>query len=173
MTSPRQEPAQVSLPSDREVLVTRTFQAPRELVFRAWTEPELLKRWLTGLPGWSMPICEMDLRVGGRFRWGWRSEEDGVHFGFHGVFQEVDPPARIRHTEIFDPGSMGGSMTESGEAIVTLSLEEHDGVTTARTLIAYASQEARDAALATGMTDGMEVSYKELDRLLSEGVGVG
>lgn len=173
MTAPGQEPAQVSLPSDREVMVTRTFNAPRALVYRAWTEPELIQRWLLGPPGWTMPVCEMDLRVGGRFRWGWRSEEDGTHFGFHGVFEEVDPPARIRHTEIYDPGSAGGSMTESGEAIVTLTLEERDGVTTARTRIEYASKEARDAALSTGMTEGMEMSYQKLDQLLVEGVGVG
>ena len=173
MSAPGQEPAEVALPSDREVLVTRTFQAPRELVFRAWTEPDLMRRWLTGMPGWTMPVCEMDLRPGGRYRWGWRSEADGLQFGFHGVFQEVEPPARIRHTQTFDPGTMGGSMTESGEAIITLTLEERDGVTTARTRIEYASEEARDAALATGMTDGMEISYRMLDELLAEGAASG
>ncbi len=170
MTARGRNPAQVSLPSDREVVVTRTFHAPRALVYRAWTEPELMQRWLIGLPGWTMPVCEMDPRVGGRFRWVWRSEEDGSQFGFHGVFQEVDPPARIRHTQNFDAGNLGGSMTESGEAIVTLSLDERNGITTARTRIAYASKAARDAAVATGMTDGMEMSYQKLDGLLAEGV---
>ncbi len=167
MSAPKQKPAEVSLPSDREVLVTRSFQAPRELVFRAWTEPALMQRWASGLPGWTMPVCEMDVRVGGRFRWGWHSDADGVHFGFHGVFQEVDPPSRIRHTQIYDPGRAGGSMTESGEAIVTLTLEEQGGRTIARTRIEYGSKEARDAALATGMTDGMEMSYQNLDGLLA------
>jgi uncharacterized protein YndB with AHSA1/START domain len=170
MTAQGRNPAEVSLPSDREVEVIRTFDAPRSLVYRAWTEPELMKRWTLGYPGWTMPVCEMDVRPGGRFRWVWRSEEDGTEFGFHGVYQVVDPPVRVRNTQIYDPGGMGGSMTESGEAIITLTLEERDGMTTARTRIAYGSREARDAAMATGMTDGMELSYQQLDGLLAEGV---
>jgi uncharacterized protein YndB with AHSA1/START domain len=168
MTTKQQEPAQVSLPNDREVVVTRTFSAPRALVFRAYTEPALMQRWLKGPPGWSMPVCEMDLREGGTYRWGWRSDEDGKEFGFHGVFKEVDPPARIRHTQHYDPGDMGGSMGEAGESMVAVSFQERDGTTTVTTRISYASKEARDAAMASGMTDGMELSYQSLDRLLSE-----
>jgi uncharacterized protein YndB with AHSA1/START domain len=84
--------AQVTLPSEREVKVTRSFRAPRALVYRAYTEPELVRRWLLGPPGWSMPVCEMDVRVGGRFRWLWRSDENGSEFGFSGTFREVQPP---------------------------------------------------------------------------------
>ena len=162
------EKAQVSLPSDREVLVTRSFHAERELVWEAYTTPELVKRWLLGPPGWTMPVCEMDVRPGGTFRWLWRSEEDGKQFGFHGRFTEVERPTKIRHTESYDPGDIGGNMGEAGEATVTLTLTEKGGVTTLWTLIDYGSREARDAAMSTGMTDGMEMSYQKLEELLAE-----
>lgn len=160
--------AQVTLPSDGEVLVTRAFSASRALVYRAYTDPELVQRWLLGPPGWTMPVCEMDVRVGGSFRWLWRSDEDGSEFGFHGEFVEVEPRERLKHTEIYDPGDVGGEMGEGGESMVTLAFEEEDGMTTVTTLIDFGSKEARDAALATGMTDGMEMSYQSLDSLLAE-----
>jgi uncharacterized protein YndB with AHSA1/START domain len=117
------EKAQVALPSDREVKVTRSFKAPRSLVYRAWTEPDLVRRWMLGAPGWAMPECEMDVRVGGRFRWRWRSEKDGSEFGFTGVFREVTPVARIVHTEAYDPGDVGGG--DPGEdAIVTVTFAD-------------------------------------------------
>ena len=99
--------AQVTLPSDREVKVTRSFRAPRALVYRAYTEPALVRRWLLGPPGWSMPVCEMDVRVGGRYRWRWRSDTDGKEFGFAGTFREVQPPSRLVHSETYDPGTVG------------------------------------------------------------------
>ena len=157
--------AQVTLPSDREVKVTRSFRAPRVLVYRAYTEPELVRRWLLGPPGWSMPVCEMDVRVGGRFQWRWRSEENGSEFGFLGSFRELQPSSKIVHTEAYDPGTVGGGYP-GPEAIVTVTFTEDSGVTTVTTLIDFGSQEARDAAVATGMTDGMEKSYQLLDRLL-------
>jgi uncharacterized protein YndB with AHSA1/START domain len=159
--------AQVTLPSDREVTVVRSFRAPCALVYRAYTEAELVRRWLLGPPGWSMPICEMDVRVGGRYRWRWRNDEDGSEFGFTGVFREVQPSARLVHTEAYDPGSVGGGYPGS-EAIVTVTLSEEGGVTTMTTLIDFGSKEARDAAVATGMTDGMEQSYQLLDQLLTQ-----
>ncbi len=93
------EKAQVTLPSDREVKVTRSLKAARQLVYRAYTEPALVQRWLLGPPGWSMPVCEMDVRVGGRYRWRWRSDEDASEFGFAGTFREVQPLSRLVHTE--------------------------------------------------------------------------
>jgi uncharacterized protein YndB with AHSA1/START domain len=159
--------AQVTLPSDREVKVTRSFKGPRALVFRAWTEPELVRRWMLGPPGWAMPVCEMDVRVGGRFRWRWRSEEKGDEFGFTGVFREVVPPSRIVHTEGYDPGTVGG-LYPGEDAIVTVTFVEDGGVTTVTTLADFGSNKARDSAMATGMTDGMEQSYQLLDRLLAE-----
>ncbi|MBN1240089.1 MAG: SRPBCC family protein [Gammaproteobacteria bacterium] len=158
--------AQVSLPSDHEVKVTRQFDAPRELVFRAYTTPALMQRWLLGYPGWTMPVCEMDVRVGGKFRWRWRNDKDGSEFGFHGTFKEVDPPARIVHTEYYDPGDIGGSMGEG--SLITVELTEKDGITTLVTLMDFGTKEARDAAMSTGMTDGMEMSYQVLDALLAE-----
>ena len=80
------EKAQVSLPSDTEVRVTRDFAAPRQLVWRAHTDPKLVRRWMLGPPGWSMPVCEMDVRPGGKYRWRWRSDQNGAEFGFHGDF---------------------------------------------------------------------------------------
>jgi len=158
--------AQVTLPSEREVQVTRSFKAPRALVYRAYTEPELLRRWLLGPPGWSMPVCEMDVRVGGRYRWRWRSDENGKEFGFSGVFREVQPPARLVHTEAYDPGTVADGYPN--EAIVTVTFTDEGQRTTMTTLIDFGSKEAREAAMATGMTDGMEQSYQLLDRLVDE-----
>lgn len=162
------ETAQVSLPSDSEVSVSRSFDASAALVYRAYTTPELVQRWLTGPAGWAMPVCEMDVRVGGRYRWRWRSNEDGSEFGFHGEFLEVEPEVRLRHTEVFDPGDTGENMGDQ-PATVTVTFEERDGVTTVTTLVDYGSKASRDAALATGMTDGMEASYKKLEELLAQG----
>ena len=161
------EKAQVTLPSDREVKVTRSFKAPRALVYKAYTEPQLVRRWLGGYPGWSMPVCEMDVRVGGRYQWRWRTDDGKQEFGFSGEFREVVPATRMVHTEAYDAGSLGGSYP--GEpAIVTITFVEEGGVTTVTTLINYSSKEARDGAVKTGMTDGMETSYQSLDTLLAE-----
>jgi uncharacterized protein YndB with AHSA1/START domain len=154
----------VTLPNDRDVVVVRRFDAPRELVFDAWTTPALVQKWLLGPPGWTMPVCEMDVRPGGKYRWRWRSDENGAEFGFSGEFREVVRPSRIVHVERYEPGDVGGEM---GEALVTSELTEKDGVTTYKMTIRYASKEVRDAALATGMTDGMEQSYRKLDELLA------
>jgi len=155
----------VTLPNDRDVVVVRSFDAPRTLVFDAWTKPELMQRWLLGPPGWTMPVCEMDVRPTGKFRWRWRNEQSGAEFGFSGEFHEVVKPSRIVHVERFDPGDVGGQM---GEALVTSVLTEKNGITTYSTTIHYASKDVRDAALKTGMTDGMEQSYEKLDALVVE-----
>lgn len=160
--------AQVTQPSEREVKVTRSFKAPRALVYRAYTEPELVRRWLLGPPGWSMPVCDMDVRVGGQYRWRWRSDDDGSEFGFFGTFREVRPSSKLVHTEAYDPGTVGGGYPDGEDALVTVTFTEDGGVTTVTTLIDFGSKEARDAAVATGMTDGMEQSYELLDRLLAE-----
>jgi uncharacterized protein YndB with AHSA1/START domain len=159
------EKAQVTLPSDREVKVARSFRAPRTLVYRAYTEPALVQRWLLGPPGWSMPVCEMDVRVGGRYRWRWQSDAGGKEFGFAGTFREVQPTSKLVHTEVYDPGTIGDAHPQD-EALVTVRFIEDGGVTTVTTLIAFGSKEARDASVASGMTDGMEQSYQLLDALL-------
>jgi len=161
------KPAEASLPSDTEVLVTRSFDAPARLVCRAYMEPDLMRRWCGGFPGWSMPVCEMDMRVGGKYEWRWRNDEDGMEFGFTGDVLEVTEQQRIVHTQAFDPGNMGIAM--GGEpSIITVTFDEIDGITTVATTIKYASQADRDEALSTGMTDGMEMNYKKLDELLAE-----
>jgi uncharacterized protein YndB with AHSA1/START domain len=159
--------AQVTLPTDREVKVTRSFRAPRALVYRTYTEPRLVQRWLLGPPGWSMPVCEMDVRVGGRFRWRWRNDQDRSEFGFAGTFREVQPASRLVHTQAYDPGTIEGGYPGE-DALVTVTFTEDAGVTTVTTLIDFGSKDARDAAVATGMTDGMEQSYRLLDQVLSE-----
>jgi uncharacterized protein YndB with AHSA1/START domain len=163
------EKAQISLPTEREVRVVRRFNAPRELVYRAHTEPQLVQRWMLGPPGWSMPVCEMDVRVGGTYRWRWRSHEDGKEFGFHGVFRVVDAPASLVHEEHYDAGDVGGTMPTAEPAIITAEFSEHAGVTTLTTTMLFPSQQARDGAVSTGMTDGMEMSYQSLDKLLAKG----
>jgi len=148
------------------VKVVRAFKAPRELVYKAYTTPELMQRWLLGPPGWAMPVCEMDVRVGGKYRWRWRSVENGQEFGFHGEFRVVEPGHRLVHTEYYDPGDVGGDMGEG--ALITVELTEQGGVTTMTTLMDYYTKAARDAAMSTGMTDGMEMTYQRLDELLPE-----
>jgi uncharacterized protein YndB with AHSA1/START domain len=161
------EKAEVTLPSDCEVQVTRSFNAPRALVFRAFTEPDLVKRWMLGPPGWSMPVCEMDVREGGSYRWRWRSYADGSEFGFSGTFREVRAGEKLVHTEGYDPGDMGGGYPGKA-ALVTVTFAEDAGITTVTSRIDFGSKEGRDAAVATGMTDGMEMSYQLLDRLLTD-----
>src|SRR5438067_6890119 len=113
----------LTLSDDRAIVVTRVFDAPRSLVFDAMTKPEMLKRWLTGAPGWSMAVCEMDLRVGGAYRWVWRGP-DGAEMGMGGVHREIVPPERIVCTQVFDQDWTGG------EAVGTLVLTEREGQTT-------------------------------------------
>jgi len=147
---------------DREIVVTRVFNASRALVFDAMTKPELLKRWLTGAPGWSMVVCEVDLRVGGKYRWVWRGP-DGAEMGMGGVHREIVPPERIVCTQLFDQDWTGG------EAVGTLVLTEKDGQTTLANTILYASREARDAVLKTPMGQGMAMGYDQLEALLAAG----
>ncbi len=160
------EPAQVTLPSDREVRVTRQFNAPRQFVYDAHTKAELLPKWL-GYPGWDMPVNEMDVRVGGKYRWIWKNREDAKQFGFFGTFTEVNAPSRLAHDQFYDPGDVGGAMPAGDPCLVALDLTEDDGVTTLVCTMTFVSKAARDDALSTGMADGMEFSYTRLDAALS------
>lgn len=154
---------QVTTPSDREITVTRSVRAPRALVWRAYTDPDLIPRWLLGPPGWSMPVCEMDARVGGAYRYLWVSDADkAVKMGLSGVHREVEAPARLVATQTFEPDMMGG------ESLVRTTFDEADGVTTIVTTILYASKEIRDAAAASGMEVGMEAGYQRLEGLLAD-----
>lgn len=155
----------VDTPSDREVRVTRQFNAPAQLVWDAHTKPDLVKRWQGYPDGWSMPVCDMDVRIGGSYRWRWRTDESQQEFGFFGKYLEVKPPARLVFEQHYDPGSFGVPMT-SEPAIITNVFEEASGLTTLTVTMLFASREERDKAAATGMTDGMEVSYQRMDALL-------
>lgn len=156
----------VDTPSDREVRVTRTFKAPAQLVWDAHTKPDLVRIWLRGYDGWSFPVCDMDVRVGGSFRWRWRSDETQQEFGFFGTYREVTPPARLVFEEHYDPGSFGVAMMKE-PALITSVFEEGGGVTTLTVTMRYASKAERDDAIATGATDGMEHNYKHLDEVLA------
>jgi uncharacterized protein YndB with AHSA1/START domain len=147
---------------DREIVLTRIFQAPRSLVFKALTTPELVKRWLLGPPGWSMVNCEIDLKVGGVFRYEW-CNSDGTKMGMHGVYREIVPSERIVNTESF----YFGCEPQSGEQITTASLTEDHGQTTLRGVVLYPSREARDATIASGMERGLAASYDRLAKLLT------
>lgn len=146
---------------DREIVMTRVFDAPRRLVFDAFTKPELLKRWLTGPPGWTMPVCEIDLRVGGALRYLWRGPA-GEEMGMSGVFREITPPDRIVGTEKFDQSWY------PGEAVGTVVLTEQGGKTTLTQTIVYESREARDMVLKSPMEQGLGMSYNSLAALLSQ-----
>ena len=145
-------------PSDREVVVTRVVDAPRRLVFDAMSNPKHVPQWLTGPAGWTMPVCEIDLRPGGAWRYVYR-QPDGAEMTLQGSYREVAPPERIVSTESWGP--------EWPETINTLVLTEAAGQTTITMTIRYPSQEARDAALRSGMKDGMDQGFARLDGLLA------
>ena len=144
-------------PSDREILGTRVVDAPRELVWEAWTNPEHVPHWLLGPEGWTMPVCEIDLHPGGAWHFVWR-RSDGTEMEMRGAYREVEPPERLVHTE-----SWGGDWPET---LNTLILSEEDGKTTMAQTVLYPSKEARDAALATGMKKGASISFERLDEYL-------
>lgn len=160
-------PLQVTTPSDREILVTREFNAPRTLVWDTISNPALIRRWMFGPPGWEMTACEEDARVGGTFRWGW-SGPDGASLTLSGVYQEIVPPERCVRTEIFDiPGVPPGA----AEQLATLVLTDQGEKTLLTLTLLYSSKEARDGAIASGMEHGMSASYDRLDEIL-EGAAV-
>ena len=145
---------------DREIVITRVFDAPRALLFDAFTKPELVQQWLLGPPGWSMPVCEIDLRVGGAYRYVWR-HANGNEMGMGGVYREIAAPERIVATEKFDEAWY------PGEAVGTLVLSEQSGKTTVTQTVLYQSREARDAVLKSGMEKGVSASYDRLAELLT------
>jgi uncharacterized protein YndB with AHSA1/START domain len=149
---------EVTTPSDREIAMTRVFDAPARLVFDAWTKPELIKRWLGVRAGWTMAVCEVDLRVGGAYRFVWRGPD--MTMGMRGAYREVVPPVRLVSTEKFDEAWY------EGEAVDTLLLVERDGKTTVTTTVRYVSREVRDAVIKSGMATGVAEGYDKLAELL-------
>ncbi len=151
------ETLKLTTPSDREVVFTRVFNAPRRLVFEAWTNPKHVTRWMLGPEGWTMPVCEIDLRPGGEWHFVWR-RANGTQMEMRGVYREVVPPERLVSTE-----SWGADWPET---VNTLLLVEENGKTTMTQTILYPSKDARDAATKTGMKDGAEQSYDRLEAYL-------
>ena len=152
----------VTAPSDSEVVVSREFDAPRQLVYLAFTKRELVQKWLLGPPGWTMPVCEIDLRVGGKYHYRWRSEAEKQEFGFVGTFQKIEPNIMLETIEAPE------GIPAPGKAKVTTAFSDVGQKTRVVYVMDFGTKEARDAAVATGMTDGMEMSFKLLDKLLAE-----
>jgi uncharacterized protein YndB with AHSA1/START domain len=144
-------------PTDNELVVTRVVDAPRRLVFDAWTNPKHIPQWLLGPEGWTMPVCEIDLRAGGKWRYVWR-KSDGAEMAMAGAVREVAPPERLVTTESWGP--------DWPETVNTVVFTEEDGKTTITLTVRYPSKEARDAAMKTGMKEGMDMSFIRLDKVV-------
>jgi uncharacterized protein YndB with AHSA1/START domain len=140
-------------PSEREIEITRVFDAPRHLVWDAWTRPEHVPQWMLGPGGWTMPVCEIDLRPGGAWHFVWR-RSDGTEMEMNGVYQEVLPPERLVSTESWGP--------DWPETLNTLLLDEKAGRTTITLTLLYPSREDRGAALQTGIRYGVSMSFDRL-----------
>ncbi len=159
----------VTTPTDLEIVMTREFDAPRQLVWDAMTRPELMRRWMFMPPGWTWAECEMDVRVGGKFRWAWNGHDGAIAMTISGEHREVNPPAKIVHTERME---MGPGQSDCGpscdnnevwELLSTLELTEVAGRTRMRMTLLFPSKQARDAAVASGMEHGMAAGYDSLD----------
>src|SRR5687767_14619761 len=151
----------VRIHADREIVLSRTFDAPRTLVFAAMTEPTLIRRWLSGPPGWSLAECTLDLRVGGTYRYVWHGP-NGERMGMGGAFREVAAPVRFVGTEKFD------EPWYPGEAVGDFVLTEHGAKTLFTLTLRYQSREARDGVIATRMPAGAAAGYEKLAQLLDE-----
>jgi uncharacterized protein YndB with AHSA1/START domain len=152
---------------DREIKGTREFDAPRKLVWEAFTKPEWLKRWLLGPEGWILTVCDVDLRLRGTYRYVWFNEKQNLSMGMGGSFLEIDKPKRIVSTEKFDQSWYAGEM------VGTLELIEKDGKTIIHQNFRYDSRETRDGVLRSPMETGMAASYQRLDRVLAEAAAEG
>ncbi|MEO6324045.1 MAG: SRPBCC domain-containing protein [Thermoanaerobaculia bacterium] len=154
--TPRAGTLEVTMPSDREIKMTRCFDAPRALVFDSMVKPELLKRWMLGPPGWTMAICEVDLRVGGGYRVVWRGTGPREEFTVSGVYKEVAAPERFVNTE-----TMGNV-----ETLQTNVFTEANGRTTFTQTTLFATREDCDATMKSGAGDGMDACYDNLEDML-------
>lgn len=154
----------VSTPTDSTIVLTRTFKAPRRLVWEAMFTPDRMRRWMLPPPGWTMTVCECEPRVGGALKLVWKSEEADPAMTLHGVFTEVVTHERIVHTETM----VLGSGQTIGRLVETHEFAENGGVTTMRITQAYGSKEERDGAIASGMDQGMEAGYERLDAVLAQ-----
>jgi uncharacterized protein YndB with AHSA1/START domain len=152
---------QVTLPTDRTIQLVRVFDAPRDLVFAAMTQPALMQRWLGVFAGWTLPVCEFDARPGGAFRYVWRGP-DGTEMGYRGKLREFVPPERFVGEGDFDQS------WHSGNEVSTTVLTESNGRTTMTQTVEYDSQATRDMVLQTPMKDGMGAGFDTLDTVLAD-----
>ena len=150
----------VKAKGERELVIRRAFNAPKELVFQAHTECRYLKRWMFGPDGWSLDVCEIDLTVGGKYRWVWKKGE--IEMGMGGEYREIARPDRMVSTEQFD------DPWYPGEGISTVTFVEAEGVTTLTNTMLYVSREARDTVLQSPMEEGLSLGYDRLEALLAE-----
>lgn len=165
-TDNRHGSAVVTLQGDTDMLVTRRFDAPAALVYRAWTTPEYVKRWW-GFPTSEWLVCDIDFRVGGSWRFVIRDQ--GQEVGFHGEYREIDAPKRLVSTEVYEGfPPPEGTGPDDHAAVNTMTLEESDGVTTMTILTRYRQREHRDGAIASGMESGMQVSFDRMEDLVRE-----
>ena len=153
--------AKVTLPSDRQILITREFDAPKELVWKAWTTPELVRRWWHANRG-EMTVCEMDLRVGGSWRYAMVTP-DGVEVGFHGEYREIEPFERLVSTEAYE----GIPDADAHAAVDTLTLAEIGDHTLMTVLVEHPTMEGRDMHVESGMEDGMQDAMDLLEETVA------
>jgi uncharacterized protein YndB with AHSA1/START domain len=149
--------ATVTLPTDDQILIRREFDAPAHLVYRACTEPDLVRRWWSGKRG-EMTVCEIDLRVGGTWRYAMTAGSTGEEVLFYGEYREIVPDERIVNTEVFAPFPDDG-------AVNTMTLTEHDGRTTLTTLVQHSTPQARDMHINSGMEGGMNETFDKLEQV--------
>ena len=146
---------------DREIVLTRPFDAARGALYAALTNPELIRQWLSGPPGWAMTVCRVDLRTGGSYRYEWRNENDGATMASGGTIRELAPGQGFTVTERFD------QPWYTGESVLTFALAEEGGTTTLTMTVQYESQEVRDGVLKSPMMAGMASSFNQLGMLLA------
>lgn len=157
MTDTLQHELNLTLPSDREISMTRVFNAPARVLFDVWTKPEHVRKWY-GVRQTTVTVCDIDLRVGGA--WRWVVTRNGMDIAFSGVFREIDPPRRLQRTEVFE--AMPGA-----ESLVTLAFDEKDGQTTLTMNMLFQSKQDRDVALKSGMELGIKECFQKIDDLVA------
>jgi uncharacterized protein YndB with AHSA1/START domain len=157
MTDALQHELNLTLPSDREISMTRVFNAPASVLFDVWTKPEHVRKWY-GVRQTTVTVCDIDLRVGGA--WRWVVTRNGMEVAFSGVFREIDPPRRLQRTEVFE--AMPGA-----ESLVTLTFDEKDGQTTLTLNMFFPSKQDRDGTLKSGMELGIKECFQKIDDLVA------
>ncbi len=164
MTVSTQKKLSIATPTDTQIVMTRSFDAPVELVWKAMTTPEFLRKWLFNPPGWTMSRCDEDIRVGGSYRWEWNGPDGKLAMAMHGTYREVVPLDHLTRTETFEMGCQ-----PMDPAMCSLAFKRSGGTTIMTITCTYSTKQARDGALASGMETGMNIGYDQLDQMLAGG----